>query len=182
MGSEIFWCWNLRAWSRPERLKQLWTLEPHSYQIGCYYIVNEYWPNWRIADSKHNFYVFDGPHWDDQLFRFVPSGSDGFFYIYNCLYTNDRIAKYGVGDGEISMYDGPRYRDQLWKLVPRFKAGFRTLEVFHFDNRQSTTSITRTVSVTTGLKRLSTSTIWSKTTYKAQAVNGSILGCCHRHL
>ena len=77
-------------------LNQLWTLEPHSYQKGCYYIVNEYWPNWRIADSKHNFYVFDGPHWDDQLFRFVPSGSDGFFYIYNCLYTNDRIAKYGV--------------------------------------------------------------------------------------
>ena len=108
-------------------LNQLWTLEPHSYQKGCYYIVNEYWPNWSIADSKHNFYIFDGPHWDDQLFRFVPSGSDGFFYIYNCLYTNDRIAKYGVGDGEISMYDGPRYRDQLWKLVPRFKAGFRTL-------------------------------------------------------
>ena len=64
------------------------------------------------------------------------------------------------------MYDGPRYRDQLRKLVPRFKAGFRTLEVFHFDHRQSTTSITRTVSETTGLKRSSTSTIWSKTTYK----------------
>ena len=73
---------------------QLWTLQPHPYQKGCYYIVNEMWPRWRIADSKHTFIVYDGPHYPDNLFEFVPSGS--FFYIYSCYYRKDRLAKYGV--------------------------------------------------------------------------------------
>jgi len=155
---------------------QLWTLEPHPSRKGCYYMVNEVYSQHRIANWKHNFKVYDGPHYNDQLFRFVPSGkNDGFFYIYSCHYTNDRIAKYGVEDDKMLMYSGPKYPDQLWKLVPRFKANFFTDEVFHFDNRQGSNPITREVSVTTGIKRSTTSTIRSKTTFK-QSIEASLSG------
>merc|ERR1711971_718591 len=98
---------------------QLWTLEPHPSKKGCYYIVNEEYPQHRIANYKHSFIIYNGKHYDDQLFKFVPSGKkDGFYYIYSCYYTNDRIAKYGVDDGAVTMYGGAKYADQLWRLVP----------------------------------------------------------------
>jgi len=153
---------------------QLWTLEPHPSKKGCYYIVNEVHSQHRIANWQHNFIVYSGPHYNDQLFRFVSNG-DGFYYIYSCHYTNDRIAKYGVGNGKMAMYGGPKYPDQLWRLVPRFKANFFTDQVFHFDNRQGSNPITREVSVTTGIKRSTTNTIRSKTTFK-QSVEASLSG------
>lgn len=146
---------------------QLWTLEPHPYQKGCYYIVNEIHSQYRIADASHTFIVYNGAYYDDQLFRFVPSGyNDGFFYIYSCFHTNDRITKYGAGNHQVTMYSGPRYNDQLWKLVPRFEVNFYTDEVFHYDNRQSSNPITLEITVTTGIKRSSSRTITNKSTYK----------------
>ena len=73
------------------------------------------------------------------------------------------------------MYGGPKYPDQLWRLVPRFKANFFTDQVFHFDNRQGSNPITREVSVTTGMKRSTTSTIRNKTTFK-QTIEASMSG------
>lgn len=144
---------------------QLWTLTPHPYQEGCYYIENEFHPGWRIANYRHTFKVYEGPYFDDQLFKFVPF-DDEYYYIYNCHYTNDRITKYGHDDKEVTMYSGNLHPDQLWKLVPRFTAGFRTHQLFHIDNRQSSVPITRKVSVTTGLTRTSSTTIRSQRTFK----------------
>ena len=153
---------------------QLWTLEPHPNKEGCYYIINEKYPQWRIADSKHKFVVFGGSYYDDQLFRFVPSGrNDGYYYIYSCFHTNDRIAKYGVGDYKVSMYGGRKYPDQLWKLVPRFKASFYTNLVFQFDNRQGSTPITKNVTITTGIRKSTTSTVTNKVSYK-QSIESSM--------
>jgi len=153
---------------------QLWTLDPHPTIKDCYYIVNEQYSQHRIADSDHDFVVTDGPYYNDQLFKFVPNG-DGFYYIFSCVYTNDRITKHGRGDGEVSMNPGPNYPDQLWRLVPRFGANLFTKEVFHFDNRQGTNSITREVSVTHGLRRSSTDTIRRKKTFK-QSIEASFSG------
>ena len=153
---------------------QLWTLEPHPNKEGCYYIINERYPQWRIANSKHKFVVFNGPYYEDQLFRFVPSGkNDGFYYITNCLHTNDRIAKYGVANDKVSMFGGRKYPDQLWKLVPRFKASFYTNLVFQFDNRQGSSPITKTVSITTGIRKSTTSTVSNKVSYK-QSIESSM--------
>ena len=146
---------------------QLWTLEPHPSQKGCYYIVNEVHTRHRITNYKHQLIIYDGPHFGDQLFKFVPSGkNDGFWYIYSCRYENDRLTKFGVGDKEVGMYSGAKSPDQLWRLVPRFKANLFTDQVFHFDNRQGSNPITREVSVTTGIKRSTTSTIRNKSTFK----------------
>ena len=147
---------------------QLWTLEPHPTQEGCYYIVNEVHSQHRIANSKHKFIVYSGPHYDDQLFKFVPSGdNDGFYYIYSCFYTNDRITKYGIKDRQLSMYDGPMHQDQqLWRLVPRFKATFFTDEIYHYDNRLESEPVTIEVPVTSGIQKSSTSKVLNKTTFK----------------
>ena len=146
---------------------QLWTLEPHPSKKGCYYMVNEKYTQHRITNYKHQLIIYDGPHYSDQLFKFVPSEkNDGFYYIYSCRYENDRLAKLGFGDKEVGFYGGAKSPDQLWRLVPRFKASFFTDQVFHFDNRQGSNPITRVVSVTTGIKRSSTSTIRNKTSFK----------------
>ena len=155
---------------------QLWNLQPHPSKEGCYYIVNERHSQYRIANYKHSMVVYDGPHYSDQLFKFVPSGSnDGFYYIYSCRYTNDRIAKYGSRDSDVGMYDGPKYNDQLWRLVPRFKANIYTDEVFHFDNRQGSTEITREISITYGIRKSTTSTVRNKVTY-TQSMEASLSG------
>lgn len=153
---------------------QLWTLKPHPSKKGCYYIVNEQYPQYRIADSRQRFVVYRGYHYPDQLFRFVPSRRyPGYYFIFNCYHTNDRIAKYGRGNDQVVMYSGRLYEDQLWKLVPRFEARIATKEVFHFDNRQGSRSIQRQISVTTGIKRLSSKTIRNKITYK-QSIEASL--------
>ena len=147
---------------------QLWTFDPHPTKKGCYYIVNEYYPKLRLADNKQNFGAYSGPYYDDQLFKVVPSGkNDGFFYLYSCYYEKDRIAKYSSKDNDIGIYTGAQYPDQLWRLVPRFKANIYTDMVFHFDNRQGSTDITREVSVTTGIVRSSSSEVHSSTSFSA---------------
>lgn len=148
---------------------QLWTMETHPTQKGCYYMVNEKYPTSRIANSKHKLVIYGGNYFDDQLVRLEPSGSnDGYFYIYSCYYRNDRIAKYGSGNSNMGFYSGGLYSDQLWKFVPRFDAAkIGTYEVFHFDNRQGSAPITREVTVTRGITRSSSSTITNKTTFKA---------------
>ena len=150
---------------------QLWTLEPNPYRRDCYYLVNEYHPQYRLADHKHRMISYNGHRYADQLFRFVPSG--GYYYIYNCHYTNDRIAKWGHENHKTGMYGGPKYPDQLWKLVPRFKAQFFTDEVFHFDNRQGSKPITKEISVTRGVKISSTTSIRRKTTFR-QSIEASL--------
>ena len=85
---------------------QLWTLEPHPSKEGCYYIMNEKHSQYRIANYRHSFVVYDGPHYNDQLFKSVHSGNnDGSYYIYSCSYTNDRIAIYGSGDSDVRFFD-----------------------------------------------------------------------------
>jgi hypothetical protein len=146
---------------------QLWTLEPHPTKTGCYYLVNEKRPDYRIADASHRFVVFNGPYYDDQLFRFEPSGNgDGYYYIISCRYKNDRMAKYGHGNRDVVMYSGPRYQDQLWRLVPRFTVSIHMDEVFHFDNRQGSSPVPREITVTTGIRKSSTKTIRNKQTLK----------------
>ena len=146
---------------------QLWTLEPHPSKKGCYYMVNEKYTQHRITNYKHQLIIYDGPHYSDQLFKFVPSGkNDGFYYIYSCRYENDRLAKLGFGDKEVGFYSGAKSPEQLWRLVPRFKANFFTDQVFHFDNRQASNPITREVTVTTGMKRSTTTTIRNQSTFK----------------
>jgi len=130
-------------------------------------MVNEVHSSFRIADNNQKFIVFDGPHYDDQLFRFKPSGNgDGYYYIYNCYHKNDRMGKYGHGDRDVAMYGGPLYEDQLWKLVPRFTVSIHTEQLFHFDNRQGSSPIPKEITVTTGIRRSSTQTIRNKKTLK----------------
>lgn len=154
---------------------QLWTFEPHPTKTGCYYIRNEMYQRYRLADAsqwfginnEHNFIVTSGAYKDDQLFKLVPSGKHaGYYYIYSCLYTNDRIGKWSEYDDKTIMWSGDLKDDQLWKLVPRFKANLFTDVVFHFNNLQGSKPITRSVSVTTGIKRSTTNTIRNKETYK----------------
>lgn len=155
---------------------QLWTLEPHPTKTGCYYMVNEHRPDWRIADWNHHFVVNNGPRFDDQLFRFEPSGNgDGYYYIISCYHTEDRMAKYGHEDRDVAMYSGPRYQDQLWRLVPRFEVSIRTDKVFHFDNRQGSSPVPKEITVTTGMMKSSTSAIRNKQTLKA-AMEASVGG------
>ena len=153
---------------------QLWTLKPHPRQKGCYYLVNEEHPQYRLADHKHTLIAYNKHRYADQLFKFVDN-NDGYYYIYNCYHTNDRIAKWGHENHKTGMYGKEKYPDQLWRLVPRFKANFFTDLVFHFDNRQGSTDIKREISVTTGVKRSSTETIRSKTTY-SQSIEASLSG------
>jgi hypothetical protein len=171
---------NVGTYEKAVYADQLWTLEPHPTKTGCYYMVNEAHPDYRIADWKHKFVVFSGPHYNDQLFKFEPSGNgDGYYYIISCRYPNDRMAKYGHGDRDVSMYSGPRYQDQLWRLVPRFTVSIRTDEVFHFDNRQGSSPVPKEITVTTGMKKSSTSTIRNKQTLKTTmeaSVGGAFKG------
>jgi len=145
---------------------QLWRLKPHPTIKPCYYIVNEVHSQHRITDGNHVFIAYSGHHYNDQLFRFVPSSYDGYYYIYNCYHWNDRITKSGIGNRQVMMYSGPLYDDQLWRLVPRFTARFYTDELFHFDNRQGSNPIEKEISVTTGVKRSSTTTIRNKYTFR----------------
>lgn len=147
---------------------QLWFLEAHPYEEGCYYIKNEVYSQNRLAaHSTKNLLSYNGPHYEDQLWKFVPSGKDdGFYYIYNCLHKEHRITKLGVEDYRVYVTKGARADNQLWKLIPRFEAQIYTDDVFHFDNRQGSQPIKRTISYTKGLKRTSTSSVRNKMTYK----------------
>ena len=155
---------------------QLWLLEPNPNKEGCYYMVNERHSQYRFADSKKNGLIaYKGNYFEDQLWRFVPSGeNDGYYYIKSCVYTNDKMTKFAVKNRDVRLYKGNDKNDgQLWKLVPRFEVEMKTDDVFHFDNRQGSTPITREVTVTTGVTRSTTGTIRSQLTYK-QSMTASI--------
>ena len=167
---------NVGSYQHGLNFDQLWTLEPHPRKQGCYYIVNEKYPKFRLADYRHKLIVYDGNHYDDQLFKFVPNG-DGYYYIKSCRYTHDRIVKWGTEDRKTGIYDGPGQWEQLWRLVPRFKASFFTDVIFHFDNRQGSMPIVREISVTRGIKKTTTSSIKNKSTYKKSigaAIGGAV--------
>ena len=168
--------------------EQLWTLKPDPNKSGAYYIVNEAQPMRRLQDSgtpnelgqgQRYLWTTDKIHDKFQLFNFVPSGDDDeCFYIRGV--GNARIMKFGPNNNETYVYTfepiGER-DNELWKLVPRFKANFYTNTVFHFDNRENPEKIIRKVSVTTGLRRSSTSAISKKDTFKLSMGVSLEAGC-----
>ena len=107
--------WEVGTYKQGLYPDQLWTQEPHPSKEDCYYIVTKLIPfTESLTGNRSSLSTLD----------------------HSCYYTNYRIAKYGVGDEDMSMYGGPKYPDQLWRLVPRFKANFFTDQVFHFNNGQ----------------------------------------------
>ena len=144
---------------------QLWTLESHPHRPGSYHVINERNPQHRLTNHKHNFIVYNGPHFPDQLFKFV-SKDDGYYFIQSAHYPEDWLTKHGVENSQVSFREFNGGDDQLWRLVPRFQARVYDREVFHFDNRQGSNPIIREISITTGIRRTSTSSLSNQTTYK----------------
>ena len=88
--------------------------------------------------------------------------ADDYYTITNFKYPHARIAKWGKGDGDWGTYTEGFYEDQLWKLVPRFKAEIRNVTVWSVDNRQGTLDFTEEITVTTGLKLTTSSSVSTK--------------------
>jgi len=156
----------------------LWLLDPHPTKTGCYYVVNDQYNLFRLAIYKTTgvwIKVTNGAYGDAQLFRFSPT-TDGYYNLISCYYTNYecKLAKYGtsVTDNAFACKDPPR-ATQEWKLVPRFTAQISTVDIFAFDNRQGSTSITKEISVTTGIEKSTTSSVSSTTTY-SQSLEASV--------
>merc|ERR1719447_1207907 len=98
---------NVGSYEHELRHSQLWTLVPHPDHSGCYYMVNERWPRYRLADYKRTFVTYAGYRFEDQLWKFIPDG-EGFYYIYNCYYTKDRIAKWGSKGHQVTVWSGEK--------------------------------------------------------------------------
>jgi hypothetical protein len=107
---------------------QVWKLVPSGkkdFKYGdCHYIVNTYYPEWRIADLDHKFRVQKGPYKDYQLFYFNTPGwmedmKELTYEIESCHYFHERMGKWGSGDYDVNMWDGAGANDQYWRLIPQ---------------------------------------------------------------
>lgn len=138
--------------------KQLWTLEPNDSHPGCYYFVNQFYKKnnnyYTMADKKQDLIVWYKKY-DDQLFKFVPSGNDdGYHYIYNCVHKNDKVTNKLSNDGKLII--AQTYYNmslQLWKMVPRFRASLHTDIIYAYDNRRGARPVTKRISVKFGMTR-----------------------------
>ena len=160
-------CRDVGSYEDALRSDQLWALELHPHRPGCYYIVNEVYSLHRLANHEHDLVVYNGPHCDDQLFRFV-SNDEGYYAIQSAQYPGDWVTKLGAGNAQVSFeQSGCGMRDnQLWRIVPRFRAQLFKRELFHLDNRQGCSPVTREISITTGVRRSFSSSITNITSYK----------------
>jgi len=168
-------------------LDQLWTLEPHPIHKGAFYIVNDQYPTIRI-ENKQNYYAAatDGVHNDNQLWTFLPFDNNTSYLIDSFVDRKARIAKFGPKNDDLRLWTGDLMwslevplDQQLWKLERRFKVEIKEKTIFHFDNRQGSTAITRSITVLTGLKVTDASTIRNKETYKlsmSQSLSGALEG------
>ena len=77
-------------------------------------------------------------------------------------YPDSRLTKFGKDDGNWGTYDGADYDDQIWKLTPRFKAEVKDVILWSCDNREGSQDFSEEITVTTGLKLTSSSTVSTK--------------------
>ena len=152
---------------------QLWTLEPHPHKPGSYFIINEMYPQHRLANNNHELIVNNGPHHEYQLFKFV-SDDEGFYSIRSVSHLEDWLT---IQPGEQSLSSFSRQRagsqnsakcsqtisfrpkdrgildTQKWRLIPRLRATLFIRNLFQCDNRSGKAPVSKEITITTGLHR-----------------------------
>jgi hypothetical protein len=127
---------------------QLWILEKDDKYTDddWYYIENVHFAGDRIYNLKQKISTTNGKFIENQLWKFEPVGdpADNVYVIknkanqWNSYEPNEKLTKFGQGDGDINTSTGAESDNQHWKLTARYEAESGTEIIMCFHNEGTT--------------------------------------------